>query len=314
VKCPECDEKLIDYLYQELSPEEKSEMDGHLESCDHCAKKLSQFQLVRTSFHQLKKHTPRSLTHQKILAHAGDMAFQQKRSWLTQLLLKPSAATIMVVLLAIGVFYYGQYYTPLRTQPENMNAESERVPATPSVGSEEELVAHARRPFVAMSSGIHQEQPEVLVRTAEIQDEGDERAREFLKQSKDTLYAFELGNFYFSQGEFEKAVTTYSMALMMNPQDNYADIIRYQLAVSYKKLDDCNSALKVLDDIQQSHPQHPEIDKVMIMAGDCNLDLKAYDKAEDNYTNFISKFPERKSLVADKLETAKKFRRANLTY
>jgi len=112
----------------------------------------------------------------------------------------------------------------------------------------------------------------------------------------------------------KRPVTTYSMALMMNPRERYADTIRYQLATSYKKLHDCNSAVKVLDDIQKSHPQHPEMDKVIMMTGDCYLDLHAYDKAETNYTNFISQYPERKSLVVDKLETAKKFRKVNLTY
>jgi len=140
------------------------------------------------------------------------------------------------------------------------------------------------------------------------------RSQESFLSSKDALYAFELGNFYFSKSDFEKAIATYSLALMMNPQEGYADTIRYQLAISYKKLNDCKSAVKVLDEIQKRHPHHPEIDKVIIMAGDCYMDLQAYDKAEINYTNFIHKFPDRKSLVADKLELARKFHRVNLSY
>ena len=132
--------------------------------------------------------------------------------------------------------------------------------------------------------------------------------------SKGALYTFELGNLYFSQDEFEKAIATYSVALTMSPREAYTSIIRYQLALSYKKLNDCSSAVQVLDEIQERNPQYPEIDKVFIMAGDCYLDLQAYDKAETNYTNFINQFPDRKSLVADKLETARMFRRVNLSY
>ena len=100
----------------------------------------------------------------------------------------------------------------------------------------------------------------------------------------------------------------------MSPKEAYTSIIRYQLALSYKQLNDCTSAVQVLDEIQKRNPQYPEIDKVFMMAGDCYLDLEAYDKAETNYTNFINRFPDRQSLVADKLETARMFRRVNLSY
>jgi TolA-binding protein len=340
VTCQECDKNLIDYLYHELSPEDTHEMDAHFKACEHCAKQLSQFQLVRTSFQQLKELKPRSLIHQKILAHASDMSSQKRGSWLTQLLLKPSTAAVMVVLLTAGIFYYTQQFMPLRTNTGNMIVKSERArgiegkkyqlgttkPTTPEprynkqtdmpspAFRAEEGTAARKRSLAAMSDRTYSERSKASIRTAASLAERRGKAQGLPVLAKDALYAFELGNFYYAQGEFEKAITTYSMALMMNPRERYADTIRYQLATSYKKLHDCNSAVKVLDDIQKSHPQHPEMDKVIIMAGDCYLDLHAYDKAETNYTNFISQYPERKSLVVDKLETARKFRRVNLTY
>jgi tetratricopeptide (TPR) repeat protein len=270
------------------------------------------------------------------------MSSQKRRSWLTQIFLKPSTAAVVVVLLTAGIFYFTQHqqFISLRTNTGNMIVRSERargvegkkdqlgtakpvIPEprydkqtdmpSPVFRAEEGTVAKTRS-SAAMSDRTYPERSKASIRTAASLAGRRRRAQGLPVLAKDALYAFELGNFYFSQGEFEKAVTTYSMALMMNPRERYADTIRYQLATSYKKLNDCNSAVKVLDDIQKSHPQHPEMDKVIIMAGDCYLDLHAYDKAETNYTNFISKFPERKSLVVDKLETARKFRRVNLTY
>jgi len=44
------------------------------------------------------------------------------------------------------------------------------------------------------------------------------------------------------------------------------------------------------------------------------MDLRAYDKAETNYTNLIHRYPDRKSQVADRLENARMFRRVNLNY
>ena len=362
MKCPECSEKLIEYLYNDLTPEEKCKMDGHFETCERCAKQLSQFQLVLTSFQQLKQHEPHSLVHQRILAHAKDMALKKGRSWLTQLLFKPSTATVVVVLLALSIFYYTRQFTPLGIHTEKVvvkakgvrgvgekgdqmstdeqmisasmrekkaetalsaipsssskieenKALSERVLEGITPGAQEKLVAESK-PSATVSIGMHPEHSRNLIRMVRTLEDNAEVQVPSL-QSKDALYAFELGNLYFSQSDFEKAIATYSIALMMGSQEGYASTIRFQLALSYKKLNDCKSAVKVLDEIQKQHPQHPEIDKVIIMAGDCYMDLQAYDKAEINYTNFIHKYPDRKSQVADKLEIVRKFHRVNLSY
>jgi len=319
---------MIDYLYNDLPPEERRKMDGHFETCKHCARKLSQFQLIRTSFQQLKKQEPCSLVHQKVLADAKDMDFQKKRSWITQLLLRPSAATVILLLIAIGTFYYIRQFTPLGIDTEKLITKAERVrkskekinnisidkPLISEYSHGEKTAVSKSRPSATVSGGLNPEQIKALTKMVRTPPEDNTGGQEALISSKDALYAFELGNLYFSQGEFEKAITTYSIALMMNPREGYADTIRYQLAISYKKLNDCKSAVKVLDEIQKRYPHHPEIDKVIIMAGDCYMDLHAYDKAETNYSNFISMYPDRRSQVASKLETARRFRRVNLSY
>ncbi len=310
MKCPECDEKLVDYLYNDLSPELRRKIDEHFKTCENCAKQLSQLQFVRTSFQQLTKHELPPLVHQRILAHNTDKTLKGRGSWLTQWLFRPSTATAIVALLAIGVFYYTQQFTPSETVRIKEIVKAERTP----FNSKEILLAKAK-PSLTTSGDIYQTQPGVLLsQVAKTLLEEKEKSQAPFIPSKGALYTFELGNLYFSQDEFEKAIATYSIALTMSPKEAYTSIIRYQLALSYKKLNDCTSAVQVLDEIQERNPQYPEIDKVFIMAGDCYLDLPAYDKAETNYTNFINQFPDRKSLVADKLETARMFRRVNLSY
>ncbi len=310
MKCPECDEKLVDYLYNDLSPELRRKIDEHFKTCENCAKQLSQLQFVRTSFQQLTKHELPPLVHQRILAHNTDKTLKGRGSWLTQWLFRPSTATAIVALLAIGVFYYTQQFTPSETVRIKEIVKAERTP----FNSKEILLAKAK-PSLTTSGDIYQTQPGVLLsQVAKTLLEEKEKSQAPFIPSKGALYTFELGNLYFSQDEFEKAIATYSIALTMSPKEAYTSIIRYQLALSYKKLNDCTSAVQVLDEIQKINPQYPEIDKVFIMAGDCYLDLQAYDKAEINYTNFISQFPDRKSLVDDKLETARNFRRVNLSY
>jgi tetratricopeptide (TPR) repeat protein len=283
-------------------------MDEHFKACEYCAKELSQLQFVSTSFQKIKYQDPSSLVHQRILAHSKDMASQKRGFWLTQFIFKPATATIVVLLIAIGIFYYNQQFPSLTKNTVKIPPPAERSSAITPPASQPMLVAQADSPAPGM---LQPEETDVLSRVTRslLNDGGTGQAPSI--QSQDALYAFELGNLYFSQGELEKAIATYSIALTMNPNESHTSLIRYQLALSYKQLNDCSSAVQVLDDIQKRFPNYQDMDKVFMMAGDCYLNLEAYDKAETNYTNFISKFPDKQSEVVDKLETARKFRSVN---
>jgi tetratricopeptide (TPR) repeat protein len=291
VKCPECDEKFVDYLYNELSPQEKLKMEEHLNSCESCTKQLSQLSFVRTSFQHLKGQEPPRLVHQRILAHAQDITSQKRRSWLTDFLFKPAAATIMVLLIATGIFYYTQQSTSPGTSTSLVTLQKERGAATAIPG-----INQAEQPFPVVPASLSG-------------DRGRDTAKLPSIQSSGARYAFDLGNFYFAQRDFEKAIESYSMALAMNPED--ASIIRYQLALCYKQVNDCKAAVKELDDIQQEFPDYRDMDKVFLTAGDCYLDLGAYDKAETQYNNLITNFPEKAPEVEDRFESTRNFMRVN---
>ena len=311
MKCPECDGKFVDYLYNELAPEEKLRMDEHFKSCEYCAKELSQLQFVSASFQKLKHQEPPAVVNQRILAHAKDMAPQKRGSWLTQFIFKPAPAAAMVLLIAMGVFYYNQQFPALTENTARITPPAERSSVITPPSPQPMLVTQADSPVPGM---LPQEETDVLSRVTRslLNERGTGQAPSI--QSQDALYAIERGNLYFSQGELEKAIATYSIALTMNPNESHTSLLRYQLALSYKQLNDCSSAVHLLDDIQKRFPNYQDMDKVFKMAGDCYLNLEAYDKAETNYTNFISKFPDKQSEVVDKLETARKFQRVNLAY
>jgi tetratricopeptide (TPR) repeat protein len=291
VKCPECDEKFVDYLYKELPPEEKLRMDEHLKACESCTKQLSQLSLVRTSFQHLKDQEPPSLVHQRILAHAQDIASQKKRSWFTDFLFKPAAATIMVVLIATGIFYYAQQ--------------------SPSPETGTSMIAAQKEPGLTTASRSTKQQGQPFGMVPVSLSDGQGRGANQLPpiQSRGARYAFDLGNFYFAQRDFERAIESYTMALAMNPDD--ASIIRYQLALCYKQVNDCKAAVKELDDIQQQFPNYRDMDKVLLTAGDCYLDLGAYDKAETNFNNLIDNFPEKAPEVEDRFDSAGNFMKVN---
>ena len=306
MNCPECDEKYVDYLYGELSGEEKRTIEEHLDSCPHCRKQLSSLQLIRTSFRHLEKE-PRPLVHQRILAHARDSASEESRPWLMQLIFRPATALAALVVAAMSIYVYTQY----SPAPQQITAFKESP--SPSIVSEpgQVLIADARAPIQEV---VPSNPSEVLTRVARTTPDEHTAMQLPSMQSGDALYAFELGNLYFNQGEFANAITTYSLALTMNPQESQKAIIGYQLALSYKNLNDCKSAVQVLNDIQRKNPQYSRIDEVFKMEGDCYLDLGAYDKAETSYTNLISKFPEKQPIVADNLEKARKLQTINVAY
>ena len=291
MKCPECDEKFVDYIYNELPPEEKLRMDEHLKACESCTKQLSQLSFVRTSFQHLKDQEPPALVHQRILAHAQDSFSHKRRSWFTDFLFKPAAATAMVVLIATGIFYYTQQSPSPETGTSMITAQKSLDSAT-------------------ATRGITQQDQRSGVIPASLSDgQAREAAQLPSIQSRGARYAFDLGNFYFAQRDFERAIESYTMALAMNPDD--ASIIRYQLALCYKQVNDCKAAVKELDDIQQQFPNYRDMHKVLLTAGDCYLDLGAYDKAETNFNNLIDNFPEKAPEVEDRFESARGLMRVN---
>lgn len=311
MNCPECDEKYLDYLYGELSPEETRAVEEHLSTCEYCAKQLAPLRLIRTSFKRLAQE-PRAVVHQRILAHARDSALEAKGSWLAHFFFKPATAMAAMVMVAMGIYIYTQYPPLTGTgSSEQMAARQESYRPSPSAETANLQVADARAPI----QGVAPSSPsEVLTRVARAIPDEQNLLQLPAAQSGDAHYAFEMGNLYFNQGEFTNAIAAYSLALTMNPQESQKSIIGYQLAVSYKNLNDCKTAVKVLDDIQRKNPQYPHIDEVYRMAGDCYLDLEAYDKAETSYTNLINRFPDKQPLVADNLEKARKLQRVNVAY
>lgn len=310
MNCPECDEKYLDYLYGELPAAEKRAVEDHLGACEYCAKQLSHLQLIRTAFRRME-HEPRALVHQRILAHARDSFLEENKSWLAQFLFKPATALAAVVMVAAGIYVYNQYPPATLTDRQQIASRQESRQTSRSAEPGNMLVADARAPI----QGVSPSSPsDVLTRVARsIPDERNVLQMPSM-QSGDAVYAFELGNLYFNQGEFSNAIATYSLALTMNPPESQKAIIGYQLALSYKNLNDCKTAVKVLDDLQRKNPQYPRIDEVYKMAGDCYLDLEDYNKAEKSYTNLINQFPDKQALVADNLEKVRKLQRVNVAY
>jgi hypothetical protein len=110
MECTQIDDLLMDYLYQELAPEQMDEFRAHLDSCVRCAREVQSFQGVREKVRELPVlEPPKGLTAQ--LLHQAAEAKKPAFPWLARLweLLQPrrtfyavAAAASLVVVLFVG--------------------------------------------------------------------------------------------------------------------------------------------------------------------------------------------------------------------
>jgi hypothetical protein len=110
MECTQIDDLLMDYLYQELAPEQAEAFRAHLDSCERCAHEVQSFQGVREAVRDLPVlEPPRALTAQ--LLHQAAEAKKPAFPWLKSLweLLQPkrnfyavAAAASLVIVLFVG--------------------------------------------------------------------------------------------------------------------------------------------------------------------------------------------------------------------
>jgi hypothetical protein len=142
MECTQIDDLLMDYLYQELAPEQAAEFRAHLDSCARCAREVQSFQGVREAVRELPVlEPPKALTAQ-LLHHAAE-AKQPAFPWLQKLweLLQPrrtfyavAAAASLVVVLFVGyAMQKGNLKASFPAEERAVaTAEAPAAPATPS--------------------------------------------------------------------------------------------------------------------------------------------------------------------------------------
>ncbi|HEX2574254.1 MAG TPA: zf-HC2 domain-containing protein [Polyangia bacterium] len=74
VECKDFDEKLLDYLYEELSPAERQACEQHLAGCVRCQGELSSFGGVRRAAQQLELVEPPAAVSAKLMYQAAQLA------------------------------------------------------------------------------------------------------------------------------------------------------------------------------------------------------------------------------------------------
>ncbi|MBI5482594.1 MAG: zf-HC2 domain-containing protein, partial [Deltaproteobacteria bacterium] len=141
MECTQVDDLLMDYLYQELAPEQETEFRAHLDSCDRCAREVRELQGVREAVRELPVlEPPKALTAQ--LLHQAAAAKQPAFPWLRSLweLLQPrrtfyavAAAASLVVVLFVGyAMQKGRFKLAFPAEERAVAEATTAAPATPT--------------------------------------------------------------------------------------------------------------------------------------------------------------------------------------
>src|SRR5689334_2238401 len=110
--CTNIDELMMDFLYQELSADETTSFQKHVDSCERCTAELLKFQGVRTAAKSLIEEDPPVAISARLLSEAAEAVRPSaaKRAWawlvgvLAPMRAHPAlaAATALVVVIGVG--------------------------------------------------------------------------------------------------------------------------------------------------------------------------------------------------------------------
>lgn len=127
--CHKAEKLLVEYLYQELSPEKTLEVEKHLETCDACAKTLHNWRGIHRGFQRSNDvPQPAPFLKTRILAAAREEVVR-KPAWSEQILSWVKPALILPILV-FGLLVL--LFLPNR-QPEMAKASKVPAQSTPAL-------------------------------------------------------------------------------------------------------------------------------------------------------------------------------------
>ena len=139
VECKDFDEKLLDYLYEELSAVERQACEQHLTGCARCQGELSSWGGVRRAARQLELVEPPAAVSAKLMYQAAQLAPRRRgKVWpLVRKVWQHPAYAMAACFLIVGgvtswqILVHGELpmVTPaLRGNPRSRGARGRRSP------------------------------------------------------------------------------------------------------------------------------------------------------------------------------------------
>jgi hypothetical protein len=212
--CKHVNEHLIDFLYQELEPDQMDQIESHLQSCQVCSQKLAAFESTRQLMRELPELEPSSLVTNRLMQEAVRSAqpeqpglWERLTAGLRMMVMHPAMTAAVVLVVVLGISFYAYRQTsPPTGEPVPDDLPPIRAPAAgqiDKISSAEELEektatlaakgAPAAAPGITSQSeseGIdeakREDQAQVIARGADYMDRDKDRPVTLASKAKPT--------------------------------------------------------------------------------------------------------------------------------
>ena len=121
MECKLCEDKLLEYLYGELSEEDATTMVEHLEASEECREAAKSFRSVLETVTGVEEEGLPSLVRTRIMGHAEEAGSKRRSFWAW--MFRPAVTTAVIGAITAGVYYTTIKYKPPSDRQERIVSE-----------------------------------------------------------------------------------------------------------------------------------------------------------------------------------------------
>ncbi|MFC1888830.1 zf-HC2 domain-containing protein [Thermodesulfobacteriota bacterium] len=290
MRCHDVDSSLVAYLYDELSEEQKGQVEAHIGACPECAAKVGSFQGTRRSLAAMECVEPSAIADQRIIIRAREAAANTSRPGLLRWLFVPSTAGLVMTGFAVVVGFVLFLRTPLSEGPAGgpgtMTAGADRSTMPVDVPEAKIVMAEAERAAMEESVPPTAAMPAPALRMAS------------RKSAYDPARAlFERGKEIPSRENPFDAIDAFMHAIEADPQGRYAPSSLYEIAKIYNNLGDYKCSAETLEMLRRDYPDYQGMPEVYAMHSEICRKLGKYDEADESFKDLVVEFPDHDQLI-----------------
>lgn len=290
MRCHDVDSKLVDYLYDELSEEQRGQVEEHIGACPACDEKVRSFQDTCRSLTIMERPEPSTIADQRIIARAREAVENTSRRGLFGWLFAPSTVGLVMTGFAVVVGFVLLLRTPLSEGPAVVRsartAGADRSVAPMETPEREILMAAAERDAVEDRVPSAAGLPAPAFRTASRRSAYDP-ARALYERGKEIPSR---------ENPFD-AIDAFMHAFEADPQGSYAPSSLYEIAMIYNNLGDYKCSAETLEKVRRDYPDYQGMPQVYAMHSEISRKMGNYEEADESFKDLVVEFPDYEQLI-----------------
>jgi putative zinc finger protein len=191
LECRHVDERLLDFVYDELPPEDRAEVAAHVEACGRCAAEVRSMTGTRAALRALPDEEPSAAATTRILHEAARprTVMAKLRALLATFALHPGwslgAATAVVLVVSLVLFREAERAQPPAMQPARNVVQHEELRGAPAPPAPEGLRQLLPTPAPAPSPPAPAARPEAASAARAAGSKSRKRSQPFVGMEKE---------------------------------------------------------------------------------------------------------------------------------